>query len=149
MKEVKGYKITDQYGCYFVTFTIVGWVDIFTRKECKDIVISSLEYCQKNKGLKVHAYVIMSSHIHMVISAKEESIGLSNIIRDLKRHTSKILLEWVLESGRESRKEWLRVVFNYHAKHNSNNTNYQVWKQDNKPKVFDIGQLFLYLLIMM
>jgi len=111
MKEVKGYKITDQYGCYFVTFTIVGWVDIFTRKECKDIVISSLEYCQKNKGLKVHAYVIMSSHIHMVISAKEESIGLSNIIRDLKRHTSKILLEWVLESGRESRKEWLRVVF--------------------------------------
>lgn len=27
------YKITEQYDMYFLTFTVVGWVDIFTRKE--------------------------------------------------------------------------------------------------------------------
>ena len=32
-----GYKISDQYGLYFLTFTICGWVDVFTRKETKQI----------------------------------------------------------------------------------------------------------------
>jgi len=36
MSDGDGYIITDQYTIYFLTFTILGWVDIFTRKECKD-----------------------------------------------------------------------------------------------------------------
>jgi len=39
VSEHKGYKITDQYQTYFVTFTIVGWVDLFTRLECRSILI--------------------------------------------------------------------------------------------------------------
>ncbi|NNF33233.1 MAG: hypothetical protein HKN68_03945 [Saprospiraceae bacterium] len=66
-----GFNITDQYSTYFVTFTAVGWMDIFTRKECKDIIIESLKYCMKNKGLVVNAYVLMESHLHMVARAEE------------------------------------------------------------------------------
>jgi hypothetical protein len=33
-----GYHIKNQYAIHFVTFTVVGWVDVFTRKETKDIV---------------------------------------------------------------------------------------------------------------
>ncbi|MEN8122608.1 MAG: hypothetical protein ABFS35_19860 [Bacteroidota bacterium] len=58
-----GYKISEKEGAYFLTFQIVGWVDIFTRKTYRDIAIESLIYCQKNKGLEVFAYVIMSNHI--------------------------------------------------------------------------------------
>ena len=32
-----GYKITDQTAMYFVSFAVVGWVDVFTRKEYKGI----------------------------------------------------------------------------------------------------------------
>ena len=131
-----GYHISDQYATYFMTFTTVGWVDLFTRKECKDILIDSFKYCMKNKGLVIHAYVIMGSHLHLIATAKETSSGLSAIIRDLKKHTSKQLLAWILESGKESRKEWLEVVFKYHAKFNKNNTTYQVWIQNNQPKVY-------------
>ena len=60
----------------------MGWVDIFTRKECKDIIVDSLKYCNSNKGLSIHAYVIMSNHIHLIVSAREGSWGLSGIIRD-------------------------------------------------------------------
>ena len=80
-----GYNIDDQYGLYFLTFTLVGWVDLFTRKECKDIVIDSLKYCVRNKGLIISAYVLMESHLHIVASAKEKSDGLSAIIRDFKK----------------------------------------------------------------
>jgi REP element-mobilizing transposase RayT len=86
--EPKGYVITDQYATYFVTFTTVGWVDVFTRKELKEIIIESLKYCQKEKGLIIHAYVIMSNHLHLILRAKEGSAGLSAIIRDFKKYTS-------------------------------------------------------------
>ena len=135
MSTRSGYYIADQYAAHFVTFTVVGWVDIFTRKHCKDIFIDALKYCQEHKGLVVHAYVIMSNHVHLVLRAEEGSIGLSAIIRDLKKYTSKQLLKWVLKNPKESRTGWMEVVFKYYAKYNSNNKAYQVWKQDNHPKV--------------
>ncbi len=131
----KGYHISDQYATYFVTFTVVGWVDLFSRRQCKDIFMDSLKYCRQHKQLHVHAFVIMESHIHLVLSAVDGSAGLSAIIRDMKKFTSKKLLDWCLHSRLESRRKWLEVVFAYHAKYNSNNSNYQVWIQNNHPEI--------------
>ncbi len=112
MSQRAGYHISDQYATHFVTFTVVGWVDLFTRKACKDILIDSFQYCMTNKGLVVHAFVIMSSHVHIILTANEHSDGPSSIIRDMKKHTAKQLLKWVLKSGKESRKEWLEMALN-------------------------------------
>ena len=46
------YTIKAQDKPYFVIFTIVEWVDVFTRNIYKDIFMESLIYCQKNKGLE-------------------------------------------------------------------------------------------------
>ncbi len=134
MKKRSGYFIEDQYGCYFVTFTVVAWVDVFTRIECKDIIIESLKFCQENKGLKIHAYVIMSNHLHLVLSASQNSKGLSSIIHDFKLFTAKSLLKYLLKDGKESRRDWMKTVFKYHAKYNKRNATYQFWKQCNRPK---------------
>ena len=77
----------------------------------------------------------MSSHIHIIASAKEDSDGISAIIRDFKKFTSKRLIDFVLNDNKESRRDWLKVVFEYHAKHYKRNTNYQTWKQNNHPKI--------------
>ena len=82
-----GYKLSEENGCYYLTLQVVGWVDIFTRKVYRDIVIDSLKYCQQNKGLSLFAYVIMSNHIHLL--AQSEYGKLSDIIRDFKSFTSK------------------------------------------------------------
>ena len=58
-----GYKITDQGAMYFVSFAVVGWIDIFSRKEYRDIIIESLKYCQEHKGLVIYAWCIMSNHV--------------------------------------------------------------------------------------
>lgn len=120
---------------HFLTFTAVGWVDIFTRKACRDIVIDSFKYCIKNKGMRLHAYVIMDSHIHCILSAKENTSGLSAIIRDMKKYITNTLLKFLLKSKKESRRDWLKTVFMYHAKYNKNNTTYQLWQQNNCPKI--------------
>ncbi len=63
------YIIKDQNAAHFLTITIVSWVDIFTKKIYRDIIIDSLKYCQKEKGLEIYGYVIMSNHIHLIVRA--------------------------------------------------------------------------------
>jgi len=127
-----GYTIQDQYRLHYLTLTIVGWVDIFTRPVYRDIIIKSLDFCQKNKGLVVNSFTIMSNHLHLVCYAKEGSIGLSRILADFKKYTANQILH-TIQTIPESRKEWLLVVFAYNGKHKSNNRHYQVWQQDNHP----------------
>ena len=85
-----GYKIQKDDSAYYVTFQIVGWVDLFTRQVYRDIVIDSLKYCQDNKGLAVFGYVIMSNHIHLLVQAQKSN--LSDIVRDIKSYTSQKFL---------------------------------------------------------
>ena len=58
---------------YYITMTVVGWVDVFTRKNHRDAIIESLKYCQKERGLIMYAYVIMSNHIHMIVQTNADS----------------------------------------------------------------------------
>ncbi|HZK08854.1 MAG TPA: transposase [Bacteroidales bacterium] len=122
-----GYRISDQNKTYFLTFQIVGWVDLFTRKVYRDIVIDSLKFCQEKKGLNLFAYVIMSNHMHLL--AQSENDDLSGIIRDFKRFTSRQFIDFI-ENGSESRRDWLRVVFAYHGMLKSNQEN-QIWTHEN------------------
>ncbi len=125
-------KILDQHGLNFLTLTVVEWIDIFTRKELKKIVIDSLRHCQEEKGLVIVAYVIMSNHIHLIAYAKRDDIPLSNILRDFKKYTSKAIVKWIKTSGKESRKDWLLRRFAYNAKL-SGGREYQVWQSPNYP----------------
>lgn len=129
---MNGHKIINQNGLYFITPTVVGWVDAFSRRKYKDVIIDSLRYCVENKGLVINAYVIMSNHLHLICHAKD-SYQLSDILRDFKTHTSKKIIKTILEDKEESRQEWMLRLFKYYAKYNSNNTTYQFWKLDNMP----------------
>jgi len=68
------YKFDDPNGMYFVTLTIVGWVDLFTKPELKRIVLESLKYCQDQKGLLIHGWCLMPSHLHMINSSLEKPL---------------------------------------------------------------------------
>ena len=125
-------KIKDPEGLYFVTFTVVHWIDLFIRKDYKDLLIASLKHCQENKGLVVHNFVIMTSHVHLLVSRKPYGEQLSGIIRDFKKYTSGKLLKAIKEMP-ESRRKWLLEAFGEAGRANPNNSHYQVWVQDNHP----------------
>ena len=128
-----GYKIIDQGGMYFVSFGVVAWVDVFTRKDYRDIVIGSLQHCQAEKGLVIYGWCIMSNHIHLIISAKENNV--SNVLGDFKKYTSKQIIKAITEHPGESRREWMLAIFKAAGDNNSRNINYQFWQQDNQPKI--------------
>jgi len=74
---------------YFVTLTVRHWYYIFDRYDRWEILQSSLEFCQKNKRLKIYAYVFMLNHIHLII----ESLDVSGFLRDFKKYTATELMK--------------------------------------------------------
>jgi len=127
----RNYKILNQEAIYFITPTVVGWVDVFTRQVYRDIVIDSLKYCQEKKGLIIYAFVIMSNHLHLIVKAQNGN--LSEVIRDFKKFTSGNIIKEISSNDKESRKEWMLNLFSFAGKTNSNNEKFQFWQQHNHP----------------
>jgi len=124
------YKVKDGSVPTFVTITVVDWIDLFTRPVYCKIIDDSLAYCIANKGLREHAYVYMTSHIHLIESTEKEE--LQHIIRDFKKHTSKTIIEAIIEIP-ESRREWLLNKFSYAADRIKRGKNYKVWQDGFHP----------------
>ena len=67
-------------GLFFVTLTIVGWMDVFTRRVYCEELIKNLNYCIDEKGLQIFSFCIMPSHLHLI--AKTENKLLGAVLRD-------------------------------------------------------------------
>ncbi len=129
-----GYQIDDQFGTYFLTPTIVDWVDVLTRKNYKDIIIQCLDYCIKNKGLVLYGYVIMTNHMHLI--ARSQNGQLSSTIRDFKKFTAVNIINAITNEP-ESRKAWMLHRFEWNAKRNARSADNQFWRHENHPeKIF-------------
>ena len=97
-------RIQNPEGLYFVTFATVQWVDVFTRSTYVDILLESLRYCQKEKGLRIHAWCVMSNHVHLMIST-QFGHHPSDALRDLKKFTSKKMIAAIADKEQpESRR---------------------------------------------
>ncbi|MEQ8245127.1 transposase [Fulvivirga sp.] len=127
----RNYKIRDQEKLYFISFAVVHWIDVFVRPIYKDIIVDSLKYCIEHKGLEVYGWCIMTSHIHLIIGTQGDK--MEDIIRDLKKYTSKEILKEIKDNTQESRKEWMLWIFEKAGSKNSNNKTYQFWQQHNHP----------------
>ena len=126
-----GYKIRNQTAIHLITFAVVEWIDVFTRKDYRDIILESLEHCQTEKGLLLHCWCIMSNRLHLIVSARNQD--LSDILRDFKKFASKQIIEAIKANQHESREDWMIKIFREEGMKNSRNKNYQFWRQDNQP----------------
>jgi putative transposase len=134
------YKFHDQDKLYFISFTVIHWIDLFTRNEYKDEMINSWKYCIDKKGLEVYGWCIMTSHVHIIIGTG--STPMQDIIRDMKSFTSRRLKEVISLNPQESRKEWLCWMMEREGKKNLNNGGWQLWQQDNQPLVLENEGMF-------
>lgn len=84
-------------------FAVVEWVYVFTRNEYRQIVVDSLRFCLQSKGLAEYGWVLMTNHIHLLISLEQNSeVTLSDILRDMKKYTAMQLLKNIKENPHES-----------------------------------------------
>jgi len=126
------YKIRDKERAYFVTSTVIDWIDVFTKKNHKLKIVESLKFCQKEKGLTIFGWCLMPSHLHMIARA-DGSQNLSEILRDFKKYTAKAIIQQIKENA-ESRKEWLLNHFEYAGKRLNRIKKYKFWQDGNEAK---------------
>ncbi len=134
------YKIYDNERPYFIAMTVVGWIDIFTRKELKLIIVNSLDYCQKKKGLIVYGWCLMSNHLHIICQA-EDGFFLTDILKDFKKYTSKVIIKKIEQIG-ESRREWLIDLFHKYCEHLKRDHEHKVWQDGNHAVVIESNKFF-------
>jgi len=130
------YKFVEKDGVYFTTSTLVGWVDLFTRDIYRNIILDSLRYCQKNQRLQIHAWVMMTNHIHLICSINNGG-DLGQVLRNFKSYTAMKLIDAIINNSQESRRDWILDLFEKHGKANNSNYKFQVWQHENHPFLLD------------
>ncbi|HAA20699.1 MAG TPA: transposase, partial [Cytophagales bacterium] len=122
----------DQQRIYFLTFTVVQWIDVFIQDEYREIFLESTRYCQQHKGLEVYAWCLMTSHAHLILGTTGEN-KLEHIIRDYKSYTSRKIRQAIEENERESRRDWMLRMMYFTGTRNAHNKDFQFWHPSYHP----------------
>ncbi len=120
------YKIYEKEYPYFITFTIVGWLPLFSNPKITQIILDSLHFRQNiSKEFKIYAFVIMENHIHLIIKGDE----LAKTIASLKSYTAKQIIEYYKE---HKHLETLSKL-EYYKKNFKSDQKYQFWQDGYHP----------------
>lgn len=117
-------------GMYFLTITVIEWIDIFTKFEHFQALANSLRFCNENKGLQLFSYVFMTNHIHLI--ANSPNRPLFETIKDFKRHTTKEIKRLLQHDNRK----YIRTLLSnsYHFKKGSS---FQIWQRENYAELIE------------
>jgi REP element-mobilizing transposase RayT len=58
------------HGAQYFTATIYEWQRVLADDRHKDIIIESLQFLVTKKRIELNAFVIMSNHIHFIITTR-------------------------------------------------------------------------------
>ena len=89
------YRIVQEHALYFVTFSAVEWLPIFVAEKPCRIITDSLNFCHKNKHLRVNAYVIMPTHLHAILFDEDcDTDRLQQTLTDMRKYTGHQLTDY-------------------------------------------------------
>ena len=112
-----------------MTFTVTDWESIFAEDRFKNILVDNLNYCVNKKELEIFAYVIMSTHMHLLARSRNED--LSNVIGGFKKLSAIKILNIIRKENPNSSS---LLKFAKAASCQSRNEKYQFWKYGNHPE---------------
>ncbi len=129
------YRVREQNGIYFITSTVVEWIPLFTSSSYINIILDSLKFCQDHKNLKIYAFIIMTTHFHLVVSCPR----LTRVMQSIKRHTARELLELLKRDKEEKILRYLKIFKKSHKRE----YRYQVWQEGFHPQLIPARKLLV------
>ena len=89
------YRIYPDHAIYFLTFSVVQWLPVFIGEEPCHIVCESLNFCHREKSLCINAYVIMPTHMHLIVfDADFDSTRLKKTLTSFRKFTGQQLSDF-------------------------------------------------------
>ena len=115
------YRIFETDYPYFMTWTIVGWLPVFTRPEATEVIYDSWRHLQRERDFQLFGYVILENHLHLIASAPERS----DAVQRSKSYTARQTVD-LLE--RRQAKPLLRGLKALKLRHKTA-SEHQVWQE--------------------
>lgn len=81
----KRIRINSDCKIHFVTFGVYRHIPVFRCKFCAEEFLSNLRHYCDGEKCKLHGYVIMPDHVHLLVEI-ELSNNISNLIRNIKKY---------------------------------------------------------------
>ncbi len=132
---MKHYTIPTSEATFAITLTTVGWIDVFTRKVYKEILIDKLKSYQANEQVRIYGYVIMSNHIQLILGARGGS-QLSAVLHDFKKWTTQAVIDRILVSKTGYQSTDLLEKMDFFKKGNGQlKGQYQLWGNSNQHSI--------------
>ena len=117
-------------GTYFLTITVKNWYYVLDRYRRWDILAESIQYFQKEKGLKLFGFIFMTNHIHLLVGYSD----MIAFVRDFKRFTSKEIHKNI--------KRTEPSILKLFETEEGNNISYEFWAKTNMPKGVESEKYF-------
>ncbi len=89
------YRIRDSAYPHFITSSIVQWLPIFRSRPRAKVILDSLQFLHDEGSIRLHAYVVMEDHIHLIGSSPD----LSRNVRRFLSFTARQLIDHLTDSG--------------------------------------------------
>ena len=83
---------------FFVTTTVVNFINVFTKDIYCDLLIKNINHYRKRNQFNVIAYVIMPSHFHWIVQINPKFGTISDIMRDIKKYSAWEIMEAVKQN---------------------------------------------------
>lgn len=78
---------------YFVKLSAIHQLPIFQFNETRQIILDSLYYCRKKKGIKLYGYLVGINAVYLVVGSKDE---LWKFLRDFKKQNSRMVSNYLI-----------------------------------------------------
>jgi putative transposase len=122
--SISNHPIGSDSRLYFTTSTIKDWYPLFNYDRFRKIIIASIAFLIDQNRIKLHGYVIMPNHLHLLFRVLEPN-QLSDIFRDFHKFTS----QQILKILRYKRSELLESFLSPER-----DRKYQIWQTTHAPK---------------
>lgn len=97
------YRITSDAALYFCTFSVVDWLPVFVGESSTNVVFESLRFCRDEHRLRIDSYVVMPTHLHMIVfDAEFDSNKLNDCLIQFRKFTGRKLVELCRQSMPQS-----------------------------------------------
>ena len=120
---------------YFLTWSIVGWLPVFTRPTAVQMVFDSWKYLQEKENLRIFGYVIMENHLHFIASTPE----LPKVVARSKFYIARQIIDRLLSVG----DEMLLAQLQHHKATHKTNREFQLWQEGSHPQQIQSDEMLL------
>ncbi len=96
---VECYRIRPDAALYYCTFTVVDWLPVFVSERSGRIITDSLRFCSEEKHLAIDSYVIMPTHLHLIVFDQTwDATRLEKTLTEFRKFTGRQLVEFCREA---------------------------------------------------